>query len=49
MLCWQIFAGTFGELSTIESQLHWSRVNCFMLYDCGVFSAFVEFLCLEFE
>ena len=41
--------GVFGESSCEEDHIKWTRHNCFLLYQCGVFSTFVELLSMEAE
>lgn len=41
--------GTFGECDSEVDVLHWSRYNCFLLYQMGTFSAFLELLHVEIE
>lgn len=41
--------GTFGECDSEVDVLHWSRYNCFLLYQMGTFSAFLELLHMEIE
>ncbi|KAJ8046474.1 Striatin-interacting protein 1 [Holothuria leucospilota] len=41
--------GVFGECSSEEDQFRWCRENVFLFYQCGVFSTFVELLCMEAE
>ncbi|XP_033106801.1 striatin-interacting protein 1 homolog [Anneissia japonica] len=39
--------GNFGEVSSEDEQMEWTRKNCFLLYECGALNVFVELLCLE--
>ncbi|XP_050664312.1 striatin-interacting protein 1 [Leptidea sinapis] len=39
--------GCWAEMQSDAEQAHWARINIFMLYELGVFSAFVELLNLE--
>uniref|UniRef100_A0A3Q2LLS5 Striatin interacting protein 2 n=1 Tax=Equus caballus TaxID=9796 RepID=A0A3Q2LLS5_HORSE len=41
--------GTFGECDSEVDVLHWSRYNCFLLYQMGTFSAFLELLHMEID
>ncbi|XP_040858308.1 striatin-interacting protein 2 isoform X2 [Ochotona curzoniae] len=41
--------GTFGECDSEVDVLHWSRYNCFLLYQMGTFSAFLELLHVEID
>lgn len=41
--------GTFGECDSEVDVLHWSRYNCFLLYQMGTFSTFLELLHMEIE
>lgn len=41
--------GTFGECDSEVDVLHWSRYNCFLLYQMGTFSTFLEPLHMEIE
>ncbi|XP_030828749.1 striatin-interacting protein 1 homolog isoform X3 [Strongylocentrotus purpuratus] len=41
--------GVFSECSSEEDQAKWCRHNCFLLYRCGIFTTFVELLCMEAE
>ncbi|KAL1777690.1 striatin-interacting protein 2 [Sigmodon hispidus] len=41
--------GTFGECDSEVDVLHWSRYNCFLLYQMGTFSAFLELLHIEID
>uniref|UniRef100_A0A452TVK0 Striatin interacting protein 2 n=1 Tax=Ursus maritimus TaxID=29073 RepID=A0A452TVK0_URSMA len=40
---------TFGECDSEVDVLHWSRYNCFLLYQMGTFSAFLELLHMEID
>ncbi|XP_073755281.1 striatin-interacting protein 2 isoform X3 [Callorhinus ursinus] len=42
-------SGTFGECDSEVDVLHWSRYNCFLLYQMGTFSAFLELLHMEID
>ncbi|KAM3927612.1 striatin-interacting protein 2 [Leptodactylus fuscus] len=39
--------GVFGECETESDVLHWSRYNCFLLYQMGTFAVFLELLNME--
>ncbi|KAM4748538.1 striatin-interacting protein 2 [Rhinophrynus dorsalis] len=39
--------GVFGECESEADVLHWSRYNCFLLYQMGTFAAFLELLNME--
>ncbi|XP_013846270.1 striatin-interacting protein 2 isoform X4 [Sus scrofa] len=41
--------GTFGECDSEVDVLHWSRYNCFLLYQMGTFSTFLELLHMEID
>ncbi|XP_058510916.1 striatin-interacting protein 2 isoform X3 [Ochotona princeps] len=41
--------GTFGECDSEVDVLHWSRYNCFLLYQMGTFSTFLELLHVEID
>ncbi|XP_072026096.1 striatin-interacting protein 1 homolog isoform X2 [Amphiura filiformis] len=41
--------GVFGESTCEEDHLKWTRHNTYLLYQCGVFSTFVELLSMEAE
>uniref|UniRef100_A0A8C5TPR2 Far11/STRP N-terminal domain-containing protein n=1 Tax=Malurus cyaneus samueli TaxID=2593467 RepID=A0A8C5TPR2_9PASS len=41
--------GVFGDCSSEEDVLHWSRHNSFLLYQLGTFSAFLELLNMEID
>ncbi|XP_071500969.1 striatin-interacting protein 1 homolog isoform X2 [Diadema antillarum] len=41
--------GVFSECSSEDDQVKWCRHNCFLLYRCGIFTTFVELLCMEAE
>ncbi|KAL0618082.1 Striatin-interacting protein 2 [Plecturocebus cupreus] len=41
--------GTFGECDSEVDVLHWSRYNCFLLYQMGTFSTFLELLRMEID
>lgn len=41
--------GCWAELQSDAEQLEWTRKNCMLLYECGVFCAFVELLNIEIE
>lgn len=41
--------GCWFEMQSDTEQQHWSRVNCMMLYDLGVFGAFTDLLNIETE
>jgi len=44
-----IAQGCWAEVQSDEEQLHWARNNVFLLYQCGVFHAFLELLNYEIE
>ncbi|XP_056429116.1 striatin-interacting protein 2 isoform X2 [Hyla sarda] len=39
--------GVFGECETESDVLHWSRYNCFLLFQMGTFAVFLELLNME--
>ncbi|XP_068132062.1 striatin-interacting protein 2 [Hyperolius riggenbachi] len=39
--------GNFGECKNETDVLHWSRYNCFLLYQMGTFAVFLELLNME--
>ncbi|KAM9313402.1 striatin-interacting protein 2 [Gastrophryne carolinensis] len=39
--------GVFGECENESDVLHWSRYNCFLLYQMGTFAVFLELLNME--
>ncbi|CAH2275447.1 Hypothetical predicted protein [Pelobates cultripes] len=39
--------GVFGECDSEADVIHWSRYNCFLLYQMGTFAAFLELLNME--
>uniref|UniRef100_A0A6I8NL97 Striatin interacting protein 2 n=1 Tax=Ornithorhynchus anatinus TaxID=9258 RepID=A0A6I8NL97_ORNAN len=41
--------GSFGECDSEADVLLWSRYNCFLLYQMGAFSAFLELLNMEID
>ncbi|GLH03611.1 Striatin-interacting protein 1 [Gryllus bimaculatus] len=41
--------GCWAELQSDAEQLEWTRKNCMLLYECGVFCAFIELLNIEIE
>uniref|UniRef100_A0A8B9F4B5 Striatin interacting protein 2 n=1 Tax=Amazona collaria TaxID=241587 RepID=A0A8B9F4B5_9PSIT len=41
--------GVFGDCDNEGDVLHWSRHNCFLLYQLGTFTAFLELLNMEID
>ncbi|NXD73366.1 STRP2 protein, partial [Eolophus roseicapillus] len=41
--------GVFGDCDSEGDVLHWSRHNCFLLYQLGTFTAFLELLNMEMD
>lgn len=44
-----LFSGCWAEVQSDQEQQKWTRKNALMLYECNVFSAFVELLNIEIE
>ena len=44
-----IAQGCWLEVQSDAEQQHWTRTNVFLLYQCGIFHAFLELLNFEIE
>ena len=41
--------GCWAEVQSDKEQEQWTRTNVMLLYECGIFSAFIELLNIEIE
>jgi hypothetical protein len=41
--------GCWAEVQSDKEQQEWERTNVMLLYECGIFSAFIELLNIEIE